>query len=130
MPMFFVCQHKSVGFLCRWKYWDVFFENQTKNITAKYLLHRNILQSDRFSYYFHLCCVKIFIVASFIHVCLCISHASEYDRPNPCSLIWKIKDTMVGLPQRRPTTFRRTGEMSRWRRLSMRRYKQRNYIQQ
>ena len=29
---------------------------------------------------------------------------------------------MVGLIQRRPTTFRRTGEMSRWRRLCMRRY--------
>ena len=34
----------------------------------------------------------------------------------------KIKNTMVGLIQRRPTTFRRTGEMSRWRRLCMRRY--------
>ena len=34
----------------------------------------------------------------------------------------KIKSTMVGLIQRRPTTFRRTGEMSRWCRLCMRRY--------
>ena len=34
----------------------------------------------------------------------------------------KIKSTMVGLIQRRPTTFRRIGEMSRWRRLCTRRY--------
>ena len=45
-------------------------------------------------------------------------------------LILKIKNTMVGLPHRRPATFRRIGEMSRRRRLSMRRYKQRNHIHQ
>ena len=63
-------------------------------------------------------------------VYLFISQALEHDSPKPCHLIWKIKNTMVGLPHRRPETFRRIGEMSRWRQLSMRRYKQRNHIQQ
>ena len=39
--------------------------------------------------------------------------AAQRYSPNPCFLIKKIKNTMVGLIQRRPTTFRRTGEMSR-----------------
>ena len=46
-----------------------------------------------------------------------ILQAAECYSPNPCFLIWKIKNTMVGLIQRRTTKFQRTGEMSRRRRL-------------
>ena len=55
-----------------------------------------------------------------------INRLSRKDSPNPCFLIWKIKNTMVGLPQRRTTTFRRIGEMSRRRQLCMWRYFLRN----
>ena len=46
-------------------------------------------------------------MSSLTIVYVSISQASGCYRPNPCFLIWKIKNTMVGLMQRRPTIFRR-----------------------